>query len=360
MHRPNHHACHWLHRHVVMVWFKALPAGAVLLIVLTGCAGVKKKFVPGTKANVGFFADSTIAMLSDVDTYIDRNEAVFTRRFFNEEDNEEKEMMRLSDNMQIAIGNIVAYSISLVTIAESQRPEKEKIETYADHLSKFKDDILYSTKMTPEQFDARIAEIKAEPDFISALRAAQPLLSAAVVEVIWELKELTNAVATVSDKIDTEIDAEYNDIIHYQAKMEDEKARILRAIEIVFDAYRTDKPNLKGLAETGSVWFPELIPRGRPTPNQLKAIGEHLRSRLDALHSIGQEIKPYWEEYRAAHRELDTLTDKTLQEISKVRLIMLVWIRAHQKMASGEADPAPWFDINTAPATLFRFGTGLL
>jgi len=356
MNRANSDGRPPLHRRLVWAWCKALLTGATIMIALTGCATLKKKFVSGYKANMGLFADNTIAMLSDIDIYIDRNEAVYVRRFFNEEDEEEKEMLRLSDNMQIALNNVVDYSITLVDMAESQRTEKEKAAAYAEHLNRFKDDIRYSIKMTSEQFDARIEALKSEPDFLAALRAAQPMINAAVMAVIREMKDLTDAVELVANKMDARIDAEYADIIRYQAKMEDEKARILQAIEIVFDAYRAGEPNLKSLSETGSIWFPELIPKGRPTPKELNAIGEHLQARLDALHKIGQEIKPYWEEYRSSHRELDALTDKTLKEIDTVRLIMLVWVRAHQKMASGVVDPAEWFDINNAPMRLLKMG----
>lgn len=341
-------------------WVLRLLVGALLFLVLTGCATVKDKFQPSTRADISLFADNTIAMLSDVDLSIDRNEAIFARRFINEDEAEEKRMIMLNDNMQIALFNIVDYSISLVQMVESDRADKEMVAGYADHLSRFKDDILYGTGMTSEQFDARIATIKQEPDLLAALRAAQPIVSASVMAAINELKALTDAIEAVANKIDARIDTEYSDIIRYQQKMEAEKARILMAIEIIFDAYRTDNPDLSGLAANGAIWFPEIIPKGRPTNKDLQKISKHLRARLDALHTIQQEIQPYWEEYRAAHKELDDLTDKTLKQVNQARLILLVWVRAHQKMATGVVDPAEWFDINDAPAQLIGIGRGLL
>ena len=44
------------------------------------------------------------------------------------------------------------------------------------------------------------------------------------------------------------------------------------------------------------------------------------------------------------------------ERIAKVRLILLVWARAHQKMASGIVDPADWFDIKDTPAMLIQLG----
>ena len=341
-------------------WLIRLLAGALISFVLSGCATMNKKFTPQTKANIGFFADNTIAILSNVDLSIKRNEAVFSRRFFDENGSEEKRMGVLNNNMQIALYNIVDYSVTLVNMVESDRTEKEKVTAYADHLVRFKEDILYNTGMTSEQFDTEIKDIKSQPDFLSALRAAQPIISAAVIDAIMELKELTEAIETVADKMDAKIDEEYADIIRYQQKMEEEKSNILSAFEIVYDAYRTDKPNLSKLTESGVIWLPEIIPQGRPTRKDLQAILKHLQARLDALHTVQQEIQPYWEDYRATHRELDDLTDKIVDEIKNVRLILLVWVRAHQKMATGIVDPAEWFDINDVPAQLFKLGHKLL
>ena len=60
---------------------------------------------------------------------------------------------------------------------------------------------------------------------------------------------------------------------------------------------------------------------------------------------VQTELQPFWDEYRAAHTEIDELADLAMEQIAKVRLILLVWTRAHQKMASGIVDPADWFDI---------------
>ncbi len=72
---------------------------------------------------------------------------------------------------------------------------------------------------------------------------------------------------------------------------------------------------------------------------------------------VGEEIEPDWIHYRATHLELDDLYKDAQYEIRQIRLITLVWIRAHQKMASGIVSPAEWFDISDAPAMLLKMGT---
>jgi hypothetical protein len=329
-------------------------------LALTGCASINKKFTSGENANIGFFADHTIAMLSDVDLSVKRNESVYARRFFDDNGSEEKRMADLDDSMRITLSNIVNYSITLVSIVESENTVQKRVAAYADFLATFKEDILYSVDMTPDQFDVTIEEVKNKPDFLAALRSAQPMINAAVIDAILELNELTVAIEVLADKIDAKIDVEYADVIRYQQKMEYEKSQILRAFEIIYDAYRNNNPDLSELAESGVIWLPEVIPQGRPTKKDLRAIGEHLQARLDNMHIIQQEIEPYWEDYRAAHQELDDLTDKVMERVNRVRIILLVWGRAHQKMASGVVDPAEWFDIKDAPALLFELGKNQL
>ena len=71
---------------------------------------------------------------------------------------------------------------------------------------------------------------------------------------------------------------------------------------------------------------PYQIPKGTPTIDELEAIGGHLYIRPKALHLIEQEIAQDWDNYRAAHRELDRLHDKVIEQNRRVRLITLVWL----------------------------------
>ena len=97
-----------------------------------------------------------------------------------------------------------------------------------------------------------------------------------------------------------------------------------------------------------------LIPKGKPTEDDLTKIAEHLIKRLEITHKIWQEIEPDWELYRATHRELDELYQTIQVRLKRTRAAVIIWIRAHQKMASGKTNPAEWFDVENAPAQLFQ------
>ena len=89
-------------------------------------------------------------------------------------------------------------------------------------------------------------------------------------------------------------------------------------------------------------------------------MADHLVEKLDKVHRIGEEIKQDWEVYRATHRELDNLHKKARFETRQIRFMTLVWLRAHQKMASGVTNPAEWFDISEAPGMLLKTGTNVI
>ena len=63
---------------------------AIMVPAISSCAATSKKFSSQTKANIGFFADHTISMLSDADFGVTRTESVYTREFFDLEGEEEK------------------------------------------------------------------------------------------------------------------------------------------------------------------------------------------------------------------------------------------------------------------------------
>ena len=333
---------------------------ATATTLLCGCTTYKKKFKNATTANIGFFADSTITMLSDQDMAITREEMLLVRRFLDETAPEEQRVKELNDGLRKVIKELVHYSIEIVNIAETDHPDGSKIEVYADYISKFRDGMLEHGIIDSSAFDDTIREVREQTEFLIALRKAQPLLNAAIMEAAIEIDSLIEATDTLSQKIDGRIDEDYEDIIRYRQKIEREKFDILTAFEIIYDAFRDDEPSLTSLRESGVIWMPEILPEGRPERTDLENIGEHLKARIDAFAAVQTTLQPDWDDYLSAHRELDRVTDKSIAGAKRARILLLTWVRAHQKMTSGKVDQAEWFNIGTvtkqlimaAPATL--------
>lgn len=322
--------------------------------LLSGCASYNKKFKNKPVADIGFFADSTITMLSELDLSVTRDETLLVRRFMHPGEPEEMRVAEMGADLKMALANIVRYSIDIVNIAESDMAETNKVHAYADYLVQFREGVLKNPKIEADTFDNTIEEVMVQTEFIKALQTAQPLLNAVILDGALRVDELINAVEELALKVDGRIDEEYSDIIRYRAKLEREKFDIMTAFEIIYDAYRTDEPNLELLRSSGVIWMPEIIPEGRPSREDLQEIGTHLQHRMEALQAIQQSMKPNWDDYLATQKELDALIDKSLASIRESRILLLTWVRAHQKMASGTTNPAQWFDIGEVTKSLIK------
>lgn len=328
------------------------------IALLNGCASYNEKFKNKSVANIGYFADSTITMLSDLDLSLSREDTLLVRRFIDESAPAEQLVEQLDKQLKMDLTNLVRYSIEIVNIAESEKDEITRVALYSDFLAGFRESIIEKHDVSFGLFDDTLEEVRAQTEFIEALRSAQPLLNAGVMAAALDVAELIDAVQALSIKIDQRIDVEYADIIRYREKLEREKFDVMTAFEIIYDSYRMKEPNLAELRKSGVIWTPEIIPTGRPSRKDLQNIGEHLHARLEALDLVQAEMKPNWEDYIATHKELDIVADETVQSAYDARIIMLTWVRAHQKMSSGVIDPAAWFDIGEVTKSLIKSAPG--
>lgn len=332
--------------------------GAILILLtvtmLTGCASYKKKFKNKKVANIGYFADNTIAMLGNLNLQIDREDTLLVRRFIDKSAPEEMRVTELNAQLKASLGKIIRYSIEIVNIAESDAAVTNKIQAYADYLVTYRDDVTYTGVVDLEIFDHTIEDICQQTEFIEGLRKAQPLLNSSIMAGALQIDDLIEALDDLSVKVDQRIDDEYADIIRYRAKLEREKFDILSAFEIIYDAYRKDEPELSDLRESGVIWTPEIIPEGRPTRDDLEKIGKHLAVRMEALARVQEEMKPNWDDYISTHRELDSIIDKTILSAQHSRIILLTWVRAHQNMSAGKVSEADWFDIGETTKSLIK------
>ncbi|MBW2612738.1 MAG: hypothetical protein JRE12_10320, partial [Deltaproteobacteria bacterium] len=308
-------------------------------MLLAGCASMSKKFTAQQKANMGIFADQTITMLSEADFGFGRDEAVYVREFLDGNIEGDLDLQRSLKEAGWFFGEIVEYSVGLVTIVETKQGEAARVAGYKEFMSGFNAEMLDKLEMAPDHYTSTLEEIGQQEEFLGALQKGQPIINAAARYMHRVLDQMEVDIDIVVKNLETSIDAEYNEVILYQEALEEEKYTILRSIGLLYLAYKGESDAFDRLVAENSIRRKELLPDGNPTIDELEAIGEHLRIRLDAIHLIEQEIRPDWENYRETHKELDKLHDKAITQNRHARLITLVWLRAHQKMASGVSSP---------------------
>lgn len=330
----------------------------MLLLTLSGCAA--SKFTATTEADVGFFADNTIAMLKSANLGFSRGTAIYTKEFYDLDAPEEKRWLRNRDQADFILQVMVQYSLKLVQIAEAEPTHAGRVGAYADYLAGLDDKALEALDITREELEELLSEIRKQEKFMEALQVAQPVINAMGRYMSNVLDEFGRNHNTLIAKTERRIDERYDLVIEYQKGLEIEKYSVLRALGELYGAAQGDMVAYERLKASKALVKKSVIPRGKPTYEDIEKIAEYLIKKLDGLHRIQQEIEPDWKLYRATQRELDELHKLFIEEIRQFRLITIVWMRAHQKMASGKVKAAEWFDINNAPGTLIKMGTGIL
>lgn len=318
-----------------------------LLLDLAGCAGFTEKFQPQTTEDVGYFADQTITLLNQADFGFSRDETVYTREFYDNKGALESRLNSKVDEIDYIFQGIIEYSIELVLIVQANDTDKTRINAYANYLEKAsrENERLYAQVRLPKEVYQQVLEkIRAQTNFRDALINAQPILSG----LGWHMNNLLNEIKITTDavgfKMEERIDERYAEVIRYQKALEKEKYNVLRALSYVYLTYAGDKEAYQNLRKSNIVRDIKILPKSVPNEDGLRKIAEHLRTRLDVLENIGEDILQDWKVYRATHNELDQLHAKMMKSIHLMRMLTMVWLHAHQQMAAGKTQPAEWFE----------------
>ncbi len=320
---------------------------------LSSCATVTGKVTPTVKENVGIFADTTVALLSQADFGFSREETIYIRPFWNPEGKVEKALVESRDSAKASFRGIIEYSYKIVLIAETYDTEKEKVEAYGDYISDFDDRLLEDLRFSKDHYVGLIKEVREKDSLLNALKTAQPLVNAAGQHMNRVLDVMVDSLNVVVTEMEEQIDKEYEDVIRYQEILETEKYSVFKGLEQLYLTGKGDEAAFDRFVASGVVRSKKLLPEGPPSEEDLDRLNQALLGQLDNINRIWLDIAQDWENYRATHRELDELHGKMLEDIKRARMVTLLWVRAHQKMANGVSTPAEWFDIQD----LIRIGT---
>lgn len=340
----------------------ALKMVAISLATLSisACSTLSDKFVSKKEADIGAFADYTIAMLNNTDIGFSGDEAVYTRRFFSPPSETEQKLVKSLQNSEVIIDGIIAYSLNLIFITETYSLESERVAAYAKYLSESDENFLKRVDLQPDHFEGSIKKIRQAETFLDALERAQPIVNAIgrhVEQLLQKSSDDTDALALVIDK---RIDEHYLSLIEYRNAIKKEKYQILDDLSKVYLGYRGDNTAYKRLVTSSYSAKLGLVSSKRSMKGNLDEIARHLEKKLKILNTIDVETSSDWADYRDTHLELDRLHRETILRINRARLLALLWMRAHQRMSTGIVDPADWFDLNKTTAELFKVGTGNL
>ena len=153
------------------------------------------------------FANSMITVAGDIQYSLFQHRLVSVRKAA--EGPEVEKFGANVNKLRRIIRGIIAYSIEIVTVSESNKSGSEKANSLADYLEGLKRPVLEEPipelNLTVEQLDTIIMNARSQKKFLDALSAAQPLID----EVARATGELTEDTKTQLDIAYLEINKEW-------------------------------------------------------------------------------------------------------------------------------------------------------
>ena len=182
---------------------------------------------------MGIFTDHTISMRDEADFGFDRDESVYTREFLGSKVEGDLELQNGLKEAGWFFGEIVDYSIGLVTIVGTHSGKAAQVKAYQGFMSGFTDEMLEKLELQPDYYVSTVEEIGRQKEFLGALREGQIIINAAARYMHKVLDQIEVDVGIVVKNVEALIDEEYKEVILYQEVLEEEKYAIMHSFGLL-------------------------------------------------------------------------------------------------------------------------------
>lgn len=333
-------------RNGIHSWAKsACSILAVLFLAASfgGCA----KFQSSRKMDIGPFGENAMSLMGDVQSVMTMKRPFFTKPYMYGQ-NIEAYRKQWSD-LQKVLRGIVMYSTQVVSIANAKISDKQRAEEMALIVNQMLTPVVEhkSTvviKITREELDKVLADIRAKTNLLDMLGAAQPMVDTVVNYTDASFESLKDYLdGTVRDVIGR-MDDRWGDLRDNVIALKDVQQRSLRSYALLY-SYREGNPaSYNALLENDPALKQYLSASGSPAVKDLDAAENRLMDRLGNLEKIQNQLKPQVERYQGETKELDELLRAHEELARKVRTAVIVWARTHRNLSAGIPVP-PEIDL---------------
>jgi hypothetical protein len=265
-------------------------------------------------ANIGAFADQTVALLGQPNYGFSSDETVLVQGYYDRSHPAAQKLASLSDRGAALFDALGDYSVHIAGLGGQQISEEERISRLSTYLQDIKPKFLEAIDYPESEYDAMVAGVAAQETFLGAIRKVQPMANAAGRHGQQLLTEYENAVFELARVIDASVQEDFAVMLAYTEALEKRHGNTLFEVVKVADS---------------------------ETPSNREAIV--LKAKLDRMKKIFEFIGPRWDLYKLTLEELNELQTKAIGSTGRERVALLLWVRAHQRMAAGLRSSS-WFD----------------
>jgi len=248
------------------------------------------------------------------------------------------------NRVRTLLRSVVAYSVEITTLGNSQLSERGRNEELAKFLDRLVRPVMQDNPdllhISEARLDTILVDIKDQQKFLDALGSAQPLIdeSARIAELIFD--DLQDSLDETADHLRRRIEADSADVRRVRGLILEGQARIFESL-ILLGRYRGgDESALEQLTANEPETAELMSTTGKLTLAEIQQLEERLLYKLDTGANMKDLITPDLEYYRNQVSELDELYTNSMLHLKKARVTVMVWARAHRDLAHGITDPA--------------------
>lgn len=334
----------WLNRQLFPCHFQQVErifqmlAAFVLMLFFFGCAAFKSSH----RMDLTPFAESMIAVAGDIQYSLEKEEIIYTRDLIVGPEVDHVRIME--DKVRAILRGAIAYSLEIVTLAQSNLSGSERAEFLADYLDGVLRPVLREPRpelnLTIAELDTILDDVRAQDELFEALNAAQPVITE-VARAAGEIIEGTkDAVDKAGSVIEQKIVAENRGLIKMKRELRSAQVNSMMNLSLLGDYRRGSKAALDSLLEREPSLKEVIRSTDRVMIQEIRAIEERMLFKLNALHQLREQLKPDLELYWNKQQELQRLLAVYHANLRKARIAFIVWAQAHERLAAGITDPA--------------------
>ena len=338
-----------------LIWSSILIS--FLIFIFISCASFKSQ----QRLDLSPFANSMITVASDIQYSLFQHRLVSVRKLATGP--EVQKFGTYVEKLRRVIRGIIAYSIEIVTVSESNKSGKEKAEALANYLESLRQPISESPvqefHFTVGQLDTIVMNVRSQKNFLDALGAAQPLID----EVARANGELTEESKTQLDfayqEITKDWNQQYSGAIWATNIIKNHQLNILTALYHGSQYVRGNQSSLDSFYVYDAVSRKIYSEDREFEADDFLEIEKRLYYNLTVIQDLKLLYQQDMIDYEEGLLELDNVKRAYNDALRKARLAILMWSRAHLQLSRGVTDPAAIDIMQLMLGTAKKFVPGM-
>ena len=322
--------------------FRRSPLALTILVAVTpllaGCAS----FRASKRLDVGPFAENTVSMIGEVQRATKPVVWTYLKKY--DQLPSVQNVRRAASPARTLMRGVAMYSTQLVSIYESDLTDARKSQELATYLDvsvreRLRNNATAQVFLTQGALDSSVTKVRGSTDFLAALGAAQPVVSAALAYGNSLFDTLDVQVDVAAADIDSRIEREFGPLKEQVESITDLRLRATRGYTLL-SRYRYGDDAALDTLRAIDPQSAEALTGKRPTAAALDATEKRILAQIETTTQLRAHLDEEFDQYKAEQLELDQLRIQA-REISRLgRITLILWARSHRNLATGVTVPA--------------------